>query len=327
VAKVSVTGGAAALRITFLVLLALCGGFSSAAFAGGIDPVGTVTGALSTIASQTTVASDLTGQTTPVTSQTSGTSDATDAATGVVGTATGLVGTATSFVGTSSSGGATGLVGTATSGGGGGGTSSASGGSGGAQESSRSADTRRSSKQASTRTRFDRLPRRYEVLLERIESGHRVRASIARLRSLFATATPRMRARILHLLRSEIRRLERNGLTRRERRSVQRLHRLLVKLTAQPSPPSLAAAMSRPTFAATEITSTPAGRAAEVAGTEAAARPSGETGGPTLRIPGVPLPTPPPPSESVRWFSILLWALVIAAATMAAQQVIKDLKK
>jgi hypothetical protein len=136
-----------------------------------------------------------------------------------------------------------------------------------------------------------------------------------------------MRARILRLVRSEIRRLERNGLTRREKGSVRRLHRLLAKLTAHPSSPSAAAAVSRPTFLASETPQIPADRGAGVAGTEAAARPSSGLGGPTLRIPGVPLPTPPSPSEPFGWLSIFLWALVIAAVTMAAQQVIKDLKK
>jgi hypothetical protein len=286
------------VRIAFLVVLALCGGFSSAAVAGGIDPVGTVTGALSTIASQTTVASDLTGQTTVVTSATSGPTsdatgfDATDAATGVVGTAT--------------------------SAGGGGGGSSASRDSG-APETSRSGDTRRAPKDASARTRFDRLPRRYEVLLERIESGHRVRTNIARLRSLLATATPRMRARILRLIRSEIRRLEHNGLTHRERGAARRLHRLLAKLTARPS---AAAASSAATFRAIEITSAHADRGAGVASEEAAGRQSpSEGGGPTLRIPGAPLPIPPPPFD---WLLTCIWASAIAVGALAMWRAVRN---
>ena len=282
------------MRITFLVVLALCGGFSSAAVAGGIDPVGTVTGALSTIASQTTVASDLTGQTTVVTSQMSATSGAT---------------------GVEATNAATGVVGAATSGGGGGGETSTSGDSG-AREKSRSGETRPSSKDASARTRFDRLPRRYEVLLERIESGHRVRANIARLRSLLATATPRMRARILRLIRSEIRRLEHNGLTRRERVAARRLHGLLAKLTAQPSPG--AAAASSPATFPSEFVSNPANRAGGVASEKAAGRQSpSEGGGPTLRIPGVQLPTPQLPSEGSQWLLTLLWAFAIATGAMA----------
>jgi hypothetical protein len=286
------------VRITFLVVLGLCGGFSSAAVAGGIDPVGTVTGALSTVASQTTVASDLTGQTTVVTSQLSPTSGAT---------------------GVEATNAATGVVGAATSGGGGGGETSTSGDSG-AREKSRSGETRRSSKDASARTRFDRLPRRYEVLLERIESGHRVRANIARLRSLLATATPRMRARILRLIRSEIRRLEHNGLTRRERLAARRLHGLLAKLTAQPSP-GAAAPSSPATFPSEFVSnfmSNPANRAGGVASETAAGRQSpSEGGGPTLRIPGVPLPTPQLPSEGSQWLLTLLWALAIATGAMA----------
>jgi hypothetical protein len=284
------------VRITFLLVLALFGGFSSAAFAAGIDPVGTVTGALSTIASQTTVASDLTDQTiasdlsdqtAPVTSQTSQTSltsDATAAATGLVQAGGGAA----------SSSSAT--------------DSEAQGGSTSGRD-----DAKRSSKDASPRTRFDRLPRRYEILLERIEAGHKVRASIARLRSLLAEATPRMRARILRLIRSEIRRLERHGLTHRERAAVRRLHRLLVEFAPQPRAP---AASSLAILPLREIESTHADRAAGVASREAAGRQSpSEGGGPTLRIPGMPFPAPPHPSEW--WLLRLLQALAIAAGALA----------
>ena len=305
------------MRITFLVVLALCGGFSSAAMAAGIDPVGTVTGALSTIESQTTVASNLTGQTTVVTGQVSSTS--------------GQVSSTSGATGADATNAATSVVSAATSGSGAGGQTSASGGgqtsaSGGGQTStsgdsgtrkrSQSGGTRRSSNDAGARTRFDRLPRRFETLLERIESGHRVRASIARLRSLLATATPRMRHRILRLIRSEIHRLERNGLTRRERVAVRRLHRLLAKLTAKSSPG--VARASFPGRFPSGIVSSLADPAGGVASEKAVGRESArERGGPALSIPGVQLPTPQYPSDGFPWLSALLWAFAVAAAAVA----------
>ena len=55
--------GAAALRIMLLAVLVVCGALSSTAVAGDeIDPIGTITAVISTIASQTTIASDLTGR-------------------------------------------------------------------------------------------------------------------------------------------------------------------------------------------------------------------------------------------------------------------------
>jgi hypothetical protein len=82
-------------------------------------------------------------------------------------------------------------------------------------------------------SRFDPLPRRYEILLERIELGRDVRAALARLRALLVSASPQLRTRILRLIRAEIRRLERGGLTERERAAAQRLRRLLTRLDAQ----------------------------------------------------------------------------------------------
>jgi hypothetical protein len=291
------------VRITFLLVLSLCGVFSSAAVAAGIDPVGTVTGAVSTIASQTTVVSGLTDQTAPITSQTAPITSQTSATSAASATAAGLVGTATSV----------------TDGGTAGGTaSSASTSDSGGQQSSRSDrnDASRSSRHASPRTRFDRLPRRYEILLERIESGRNVHASIVRLRALLADATPRMRARILHLIRREIRRLERNGLTQRERGAVRRLRRLLVAFAPQPSPAT--AVSPRAVLPLTHMESTPADRGAGVASKEASGRQSqSDGGGPTLHIPGVALPAPPPPSEWFKWLLMFLQVLAIAAVAAA----------
>jgi hypothetical protein len=62
-----------------------------------------------------------------------------------------------------------------------------------------------------------------------------VRANIARLRALLASASPQLRARVMRFIRLEIRRLERGGLTRRERAAVQRLRSLLTTLQEQAS--------------------------------------------------------------------------------------------
>ena len=86
------------------------------------------------------------------------------------------------------------------------------------------------------RTRFDRLPRQYERLLERIESGVDVRASSARLRALLATASPRLRTQISRLIRQEIRRLRKGGLTHQERAALRRLTPLLKALEASRPP-------------------------------------------------------------------------------------------
>jgi hypothetical protein len=213
---------AAAIRALLLVMLALGGVSSSAATAGAqVDPIGTVTSAISTIASQTTVVSDLT---------TDLTGDATGGGSGLTDAVYGTI-DAVSESGVLSGSGTTD------------GTSSGSGGgSGSASRSDASSGSATSSNRGSPRTRFDRLPRRYETLLERIESGRHVRANIARLRALLAGASPELRARVLRLIRLEIRRLERGGLTGRERAAAQRLSRLLTTLQGQAS----RTAMQRP---------------------------------------------------------------------------------
>jgi hypothetical protein len=161
------------------------------AFAGTIDPIGTVTSAASTVVGQTTVVSDLAGTATGATAGTSGSASS--------GSLTDLT---------------SGLTGSQTD---------SSGSSSGTQRSESSQRASASSK-GTPRTRFDRLPGRYEVLLERIEFGRHVRANVARLKALLASASPEFRARLLRLIRAEIRRLERGGLTPRERAMVRRLH-------------------------------------------------------------------------------------------------------
>jgi hypothetical protein len=280
----------AAIRVLVLVILGLGGASSSAAIAGGpLAPIGTVTSVISTITSQTTVVSGLTG--TATTASASGAGAAVEGATdGVSGSG------ALSGFGTTNST-----------------SSSADGGSGPAKNASSRSATK--SNRASPHTRFDRLPGRYERLLERIESGRHVRANIARLHALLASASPQLRARIMRFIRLEIRRLARGGLTRRERAAVQRLRTLLTTLRVQASHPagqgpvSLVRVERSPTLSPTTDA---AGAAAATAGSESGFESRGltsdEGGNATPMIP----PSLLPPSSDPAWPLALL--LVVLAA-------------
>ena len=83
-------------------------------------------------------------------------------------------------------------------------------------------------------TRFDRLPRRAEVLLERIELGRNVRANLRRLEALLRRS-PDLRTEVARALRAEIARLRKGGLTHVERRQLRRLVRLQQALAPQAS--------------------------------------------------------------------------------------------
>lgn len=281
---------AAALGITLLGVLVVGGALSSAAVAGDeIDPIGTVT---SVVAPVTSVVSDVTDQTTVV-------SDLTGTAGGVIqddeSTGAALIGT----LPTSSNGG------TADS-------ASTSGGDASTADSQSSAD-RRSKANGSERTRFDRLPRRYEVLLERIEFGHKLRASVARLRALLTSASPELRARILRLIRAELRRLERGGLTGRERAAARRLRHLRSVLVRQFSPETSTGSPSLGGLAGAGVAPADAGATAETSPSGGATR-SGTpeppfTGGPNGPAPGVPELLPPPatpPLDDFNWLWVIL---------------------
>jgi hypothetical protein len=86
---------------------------------------------------------------------------------------------------------------------------------------------------AKTKTMFDRLPGRFEVLLERIEMGRDVRASLRQLERALAAAPHRLRARVLRLLRAELARLRQRGVAPDERARIRRLRRLLSELTGR----------------------------------------------------------------------------------------------
>jgi hypothetical protein len=103
--------------------------------------------------------------------------------------------------------------------GGSGGTSTSNRGSAGGSHGDRNAPGR------SYHTRFDRLPRRAEILIERIELGRNMRANLLRLEALLARS-PALRAELARALRSELARLRKGGLTRAERHQARRLDRV-----------------------------------------------------------------------------------------------------
>jgi hypothetical protein len=280
----------AAIRVLVLVILGLGGVSSSAAVAGGpLDPIGTVTSVISTITSRASVVSDLAGTVTSASG--SGTGAAVAGATdGVSGS-----GALSGFGATSST------------------SSGADGGSGSAKDASSGSATK--SNRGSPHTRFDGLPGRYERLLERIESGRHVRANIARLHALLASASSQLRARIMRFIRLEIRRLERSGLTRRERVAVQRLRTLLSILRVQAPQPAGQGPLSLVRAEHSAILSPAAdagGAAAAMAGSESAFEgrraTSDEAGSAT---PMMPPPLPLPSSDPAWPLALLL--LVLAA--------------
>lgn len=174
------------------------------------------------------------------------------------------------------------------------------------------------SSQGSFHSRFDRLPRRYERLLERIELGRDVRAALARLRALLASASPQLQARVLRLIRMEIRRLERGGLTRREQAAVQRLRRILTRLDAQAGPLAEGGPWSPGQIADAGAASGTAGGGVGGARAGSQSRPDGSPLASRDEPPGdraTPrgaLPSPLAPSSALGWLLLLL--LLLAGA-------------
>ncbi len=309
----------AAIRILLFVSLVF-GGLSGSAGAGiQLDPADTLNSTESTVTTQTGDITDAIGSVDDATDDvTEAVDDTTDAVTGSVNDATGSVSDATGSVssGSATTGSVTNVLSGSTSSGAdstsssGSNTSGSSGGSGETTSPS-SRQSASASNRGSPRTRFDRLPARYETLLERIESGFRVQASIAQLRALLANASPELRATTLRLIRAEIRRLEKGGLTPKERAAVRRLTPLLKAFQASRLPDrislrdgtaSLPAASSygRAQVAGAN-TGPPLSSERAGSGGDEAERGSGAPSGPFF-----PLPSPPGPAY---WLLVLLAAI------------------
>ena len=306
----------AAIRILLFVSLVF-GGLSGSAGAGiQLDPADTLNSTESTVTTQTGDITDAIGSVDDATDDvTEAVDDTTDAVTGSVNDATGSVSSGSATTG-SVTGSVTNVLSGSTSSGAdstsssGSNTSGSSGGSGETTSTS-SRQSASASNRGSPRTRFDRLPARYETLLERIESGFRVQASIAQLRALLANASPELRATTLRLIRAEIRRLEKGGLTPKERAAVRRLTPLLKAFQASRLPDrnslrdgtaSLPAASSygRAQVAGAN-TGPPLSSERAGSGGDEAERGSGAPSGPFFR-----LPSPPGPAY---WLLVLLAAI------------------
>jgi len=290
------SGGAAAAGPLDPVTSSLTGDVQNQAGSVVNDPVGTATGTVSEATGAVSGAVDNVGgaadgatggATGPVSGAVGGaTGSATDSVDSVAGSVSGTAG---------SSGSGDGFVGSGTTS-----TASSSSGSGSAAHGGSTARTgdasRRGSNGGSPDTAFNRLPRRYEALLERIAAGQHVRANIARLRALLASASPQVRARILRLIGVEIRRLEKGGVTPHERAMLERLRRLRSALAPNPSPQAVGQSSLPP--AAPSSVAAGAGQVRQV-GTNAAfggsERPakSQDTGGGGGRISLPSVPGPP----------------------------------
>jgi hypothetical protein len=98
---------------------------------------------------------------------------------------------------------------------------------GGTNTSGSRKDRKAGSRASRKHTRFDRLPRRVEALLERIAAGRHSRGDLARLERLLASMSPGMRARVLRLVRAEIRQLRGGSETAAERRRIRRLQSVI----------------------------------------------------------------------------------------------------
>jgi hypothetical protein len=221
----------------------------------------------------------------------------TSTANDVVGSVTSTAsGTAGSLVGGTSAGpqtilqGATSSSSTGTSSSDSRGTSSSDGGRPGGSRGDRRTPGR------SYHTRFDRLPRRAEVLLERIELGRNVRANLRRLEALLHRS-PDLRTEVARALRAEIARLRKGGLTHVERQQLRRLVRLQQALAPQASGSSATLGSSRSPSpnALAGVESAAASRQsatsqADVAGAHAQREASGSGNGilGTLPLPGWP---------------------------------------
>jgi hypothetical protein len=132
----------AATRAFTMLLLAVSGMLTGSAAAGSLDPIGTATSVVSTVTSQATVVSGLTG------------SVSSDSALGTIGGALESTDAATGSALFPDSQAASGF-------------SPDAGGGSPSTSRDRSAGSANGSNAGSPRTRFHRLPKRYEMLLER----------------------------------------------------------------------------------------------------------------------------------------------------------------
>jgi hypothetical protein len=261
-------------------------------------------------------------------------------------TVTGVVGTVTSAVGNSAGttvpqGG--GVVGTASNSGVLAGPESSSSGQPSTTSSGQSrrggdARSRRESPGRAYHSRFDRLPRRIEVLLERIELGRHARANLRRLQSLLASRPGREDA-VLRAIRAELKDLRKGGLSPSKRKQAARLRAVRRALENEPvsaSSPAVEPRLSPAAVAAgkaVEAGSTGADDSGVLtARTEHAGDEAGANGTSSRGPIGSFLGLIPKPSggDSGGWLDALLlgmvWALVVALLAFMGREVVRALR-
>jgi hypothetical protein len=226
---------------------------------------------------------------------------------GAIGTVTSTAGGVTGSGGDSASGTAGSTIGALI------GSAETSSGASGTREDSASgrnsasrSETRNARPGRGYRSRFDRLPRRAELLLERIELGRHIQANLRRLRALLA-ASPELRARVLRALQAELAHLRAHGVTAAERRQIRRL--ILVKTalaspTTGPASPTAGPALPSSPAAVEASATPPQERAGDVSAARASSErpPNGEPGRAGLP----PLPSPGDGQATLLWVVALV---------------------
>jgi hypothetical protein len=165
--------------------------------------------------------------------------------------------------------------------------------------SARGSETRSARPGRGYRSRFDRLPRRAELLLERIELGRHIQANLRRLRALLADS-PGLRARVLRALKAELAHLRAHGVTAAERRQIRRLILVQTALASPSAGPALSSSA-----AGVEASVTPRSeRAGDVSAARASSErpPNGELGRAGLP----PLPSPGDGQATLLWVVALV---------------------
>lgn len=209
-----------------------------------------------------------------------------------------------------------------------GGATTSGGSSGGGSTTSSRTASGSGGERSGPRTRFDRLPPRFERLLERILGGRDVAANLRRLQAALADR-PDLRARVLRLVRAEIAKLERGGVTPAEERRIDRLRRVEAALQPRPLGSAVPAAegggltwsaswMPRADAAVAATGESPdQGRTSEVASEGAGAAPKDERGGLAGSLPGLPAVPGLPDDVSLGTLLLVIASILVALGAVA----------
>jgi hypothetical protein len=170
------------------------------------------------------------------------------------------------------------------------------------------------------KSRFDRLPRRLELLLERIELGRHVQANLRRLEALLADS-PGLRAQVLRALEAELARLRAGDVTPAEHRRIDRLVFIRTALTAPLASPAPAPAATGVVPVDRSPVEHAGGVSPAISGSEPSRAESGRHGSPILSVPETD-------GKALFWAGILLLSLgLLAIATGVTSHVRRSLRE